>query len=45
MSTESNSVKQVGLMTAMSPNLYRADEPRARKPRSWIRTQSGGGYE
>ena len=32
MSTESNSVMQVSLTTAMSPNLYRADEPRARKP-------------
>ena len=32
MSTESNSVMQVSLTSAISPNLYRADEPRARKP-------------
>ena len=32
MSTESNSVMQVSLTTAMSPDLYRADEPMARKP-------------
>lgn len=31
MSTESNSVMQVSLATAMSPNLYGADEPRTRK--------------
>ena len=32
MSTESNSVMQVSLTTAMNPNLFRADEPMARKP-------------
>jgi formate hydrogenlyase transcriptional activator len=32
MSTESNSVMQVSLTTAMSPDLFRADEPMARKP-------------
>jgi formate hydrogenlyase transcriptional activator len=32
MSAESNSVMQVSLTTAMSPNLYCADEPMARKP-------------
>ena len=32
MSTESNSVMQVSLTSAISPNLSRADEPRARKP-------------
>ncbi len=32
MSTESNSVMQVSLTTAMSPHLFRADEPMARKP-------------
>ena len=31
MSTESNSVMQVSLTTAMSPDLFRADEPMARK--------------
>ncbi len=32
MSAESNSVMQVSLTTAMSPDLYCADEPMARKP-------------
>ena len=32
MSTESNSVMQVSLTSAISPNLSRADEPRACKP-------------
>jgi formate hydrogenlyase transcriptional activator len=32
MSTESNSVMQISLTTAMSPDLFRADEPMARKP-------------
>jgi formate hydrogenlyase transcriptional activator len=32
MSTESNSVMQISLTTAMSPNFYCADEPRARQP-------------
>jgi formate hydrogenlyase transcriptional activator len=32
MSTESNSVMQVSLTTAMSPDLFRADEPMASKP-------------
>jgi formate hydrogenlyase transcriptional activator len=32
MSTESNSVMQVSLTAAMSPDLFRADEPMARKP-------------
>jgi len=32
MSTESNSVMQVSPTTAMSPDLFRADEPMARKP-------------
>ena len=32
MSTESNSVMQASLTTAMSPDLFRADEPMARKP-------------
>ena len=32
MSTESNSVMQVGLTTAISRDLFRADEPTARKP-------------
>ena len=32
MSTESNSVMQVSLTTAISPDLFRADDPMARKP-------------